>query len=316
MPALADSFNENCTNNQNCYNEGDYIYESGQDLIDLYNMPGTTNLNSGDDQWSGSVNLGFTFDRWGYNWNKARMSTNGCVNFVGRSDGKNSSNCQDYTPQALPYRNYTLYPLWTDLIRGTSSGGQASKMLFKAFDDYVVFGWYYMREYNRSSSNSFEVILWANSTYEYRYRELDIQNHDVLIGEQGRGSSGEHKTYLFYNDNQSGYNNFDAFLAGYGGPDIENGGSLYSEGLTLAQQCALDPLYDSSCTGYADAYFNQQCGLDPLYNNQCTGYAAAYETQQCGLDPLYSENCTGYAAASFLLECQRDPLFDRQCQIH
>ena len=316
---FADSFNTNCTNNQNCFNEGDYIYEGSQDLIDLYSQSGTTNLNSNDDSWSGTVNLSRNFNRWGHTWGAARMSTNGCLGFVGATTVNTNQwakNCSDYTPQALPYQNYTLYPLWTDLIRGSANQtghNKASKMLYKSFNDYVVFGWYYMKEYNRNSSNSFEVILWANSTYEYRYRELDIQNHDVLIGEQGRGSSGEHKTYLFYNDNQSGYNTFDAFLAGYGGPDIENGGSLYSEGLTLAQQCALDPLYDSSCTGYADAYFNQQCGLDPLYNNQCTGYAAAYETQQCGLDPLYSENCTGYAAASFLLECQRDPLFDRQC---
>ena len=311
---FADSFNTNCTNNQNCYNSGDYIYEGSQDLIDLYYMSGTTALNSSDDSWSAQVNLGFTFDRWGKNWDKARMSTNGCVNFLGRSDGANSLPCQDYTPQALPYRNYTLYPFWTDLIRGSASQtghNKASKMLFKAFDDYAVFGWYYMKEFNRNSSNSFEAILYHNDTYEFRYRELDIVQHDVLIGEQG--ASNETKTYLFYNDNQSGYNNFDQFLAGYGGPDIENGGSLYSESLTLAQQCAADPLYSTECSGYADAYFAQQCGLDPLYNNQCTGYAAAYETQQCGLDPLYSENCTGYAAATFLLECQRDPLYDRQC---
>ena len=162
-----DSFNEDCSNNQSCYNDDDYIYESGQPLIDLYNMSGTTNLNAADDAWSGQVNLGFTFDRWGYNWSKARMSTNGCVNFVGRSDGKNSSNCQDYTPQSLPYRNYTLYPLWTDLIRGNNS-----KMLFKQFDDYVVFGWYYMKEYNRNSSNSFEAILWHNDTYAVSYTHL------------------------------------------------------------------------------------------------------------------------------------------------
>ncbi len=301
-----DSFNTNCTNNQNCYNEDDYIYESGQSLIDLYNMSGTTNLNAADDAWSGQVNLGFTFDRWGYNWSKARMSTNGCVNFIGRSDGKNSSNCQDYTPQALPYRNYTLYPLWTDLIRGNNS-----KMLFKQFDDYVVFGWYYMKEYNRNSSNSFEAILWHNDTYEFRYRELDIQNHDVLIGEQG--SSSEKKTYLFYNDGQNAYNTFDAFLAGYGGPDIENGGSLYSEGLTFEQQCAADPLYDEDCSGYDTAYFNQQCGLDALHDSQCPGYAAAYLTQQCNSDSLYSEQCPGYAIAYFLDQCEDDPLYDTQC---
>ena len=97
-------------------------------------------------------------------------------------------------------------------------------MLFRTFDDYSVFGWYYMKEYNRSSSNSFEVILWNNDTYDYRYRELNITNHDVLIGEQG--ANNETKTYLFYNDGQNGYNNLDQFLAGYGGPDIEEGGSL------------------------------------------------------------------------------------------
>ena len=309
-----DSFNTGCTNSQNCYNEDIFDYESGTSLIDLYNQSGTTNLNANDDSWSGQVNLGFTFDRWNYSWSKAKMSTNGCVNFVGRSDGKNSSNCQDYTPQSLPYRNFTLYPLWTDLIRGNASQtgvNKASKMLFKAFDDYVVFGWYYMKEYNRSSSNSFEAILYHNDTYEFRYRELDISNHDVLIGEQGFGSA-EKKTYLFYNDGQ-GYGNFDLFLAGYGGPDIENGGQLSSETLTFEQQCAADPLYNEDCSGYATAYFNQQCGLDPLYNNQCTGYAAAYLSQQCNSDALYSEQCPGYAVAYFLDQCNDDPLYDTQC---
>jgi len=301
-----DSFNEDCSNNQNCYNDDDYIYESGQPLIDLYNQSGTTNLNSSDDAWSGIVNLGNTWNRWGYSWDQARMSTNGCLGFVGRSDGRNAANCNDYTPQALPYRNYTLYPLWTDLIRGNNS-----KMLFKQFDDYVVFGWYYMKEYNRNSSNSFEVILWNNDTYDFRYRELDIISHDVVIGEQG--ASNETKTYLFYNDGQNGYNTFDDFLAGYGGPDIEDGGSLYSEGLTLEQQCNLDPLYSDQCSGYAQAYFNQQCGLDALYDEQCPGYAAAYLTQQCNLDSLYSEDCPGYTAAYFDLQCDMDPLYDSQC---
>ena len=316
-PVFADSFNEDCSNNQNCFNQDDYIYESGQPLIDLYNQAGTTNLNAGDDQWSSSVTLGNTWNRWGKSWNKARMSTNGCLNFVGRSDGANSSNCNDYTPQSLPYRNYTLYPFWTDLIRGQSnvSGCNntwcSSKMLFKAFDDYVVFGWYYMREYNRSSSNSFEVILWNNDTYDYRYRELNITNHDVLIGEQG--ANNELKTYLFYNDNQNGYNNFDQFLANYGGPDIENGGSLYSEGLTFEQQCQADPLFNSECSGYDAAYFTQQCNADALYDEQCPGYADAYFTQQCDLDALYDENCSGYAVAYFDLQCNMDPLYDEQC---
>ena len=62
LGASADN-NTNCTNSQDCYNSGVYVYESGQDLIDLYNMTGTTNLNSGDDQYSGQVALGMEWDR-------------------------------------------------------------------------------------------------------------------------------------------------------------------------------------------------------------------------------------------------------------
>ena len=80
-----DSFNETCADNKNCYNEDEYIYESGQPLIDLYNMSGTTNLNSSDDSWSAAVNLGHTWNRWGYSWDQARMSTNGCLGLLGRS---------------------------------------------------------------------------------------------------------------------------------------------------------------------------------------------------------------------------------------
>ena len=79
--AIADN-NTNCSNNQNCYDSSVYVYEGGQDLIDLYSMSGTTNLNSGDDQWSNAVNFGFTWSRWGESWSKARMSTNGCVNLT------------------------------------------------------------------------------------------------------------------------------------------------------------------------------------------------------------------------------------------
>jgi len=310
--AIADN-NGTCSNSQNCYNSGVYIYEGGQDLVDLYNMSGTTNLNASDDQYSNQVSLGMEWNRWGQTWSHARMSTNGCVNLRSGSAGGNSSNCSDFTPQSLPYRDYTLYPLWTDLIRGTASGGQASKMLFKDFGDYAVFGWYYLREFQRSSSNSFEAILYANNSYEFRYRELDIINHDVVIGEQGKHSTTptDTKTFLYYNDGQSGYATLDAYLAGYGGPDIENGGSLYSG--TQAEMCEINALYASTCSGYAAAYFAQQCAINSLYNSECTGYAAAYLVQQCGLNTLHDESCNGYAAAKLVYECDLDVFYSSSC---
>jgi hypothetical protein len=253
------------------------------------------------------------WDRWGQTFGHARMSTNGCVNLRGGTSGGNSNVCSDYTPQSLPYKNFTLYPMWTDHIRGTASGGQTSKMLFKDFGDYVVFGWYYMREYNRSSSNSFEAILYANNSYEYRYRELDIINHDVLIGEQGNHSTNpeDTKTFLYYNDGQSGYNTLDAYLANSGWPDIENGGSLYSG--TEAQMCEIDALYSSSCSGYAAAVLAQQCAINSLHSSSCSGYAAAYLSQQCALNTLYDEECTGYAAAYLIYECDIDVFYSSAC---
>ena len=311
--AIADN-NGTCANSQDCYNSGVYIYEGGQDLVDLYSMSGTTNLNAGDDQYSSQVSLGMEWNRWGQTWSHARMSTNGCVNLRSGSAGGNSANCSDYRPQSLPYRDYTLYPLWTDLIRGTASGGQASKMLFKDFGDYAVFGWYYLREYNRSSSNSFEAILYSNNSYEFRYRELDIISHDVLIGEQGKHSTTpkDTKTYLYYNDGQDGYNTLDAYLAGYGGPDIENGGSLYSG--TEAEMCEINALYVSTCSGYAAAYLAQQCAINSLHSSSCSGYAAAYLAQQCGLNTLYDEACTGYAAAYLIYECNLDVFYSNACE--
>jgi hypothetical protein len=309
-----------------------YNFEGGKSLIDLVANPhGVTNMNACDDCVSNwSPTFPFTFTIWGEDYTRAKMSTNGCVNFTGL-------NCQDYTPQPLPYRDNTLYPFWTDLIRGESSttnnmgNRYSSTMAYKGFDDYVVFGWYYMREYQRLSSNSFEVLLHKNNTYEYRYRELDIINHDVLIGEQN--SSSDHKTYRFYDDNTGGHNTWDSYDASFGSSKLEGGGSLssasfedmcannvlYNSSCTgyaaayLAQQCGISALYDSSCTGYAAAYLAQQCGLSALYNTSCSGYAEAYFNQQCGINALYDTDCSGYAAANYTYQCTRDALYDSGC---
>ncbi len=253
-------------------------------LIDLYGMSGTTNLTSGDDSVSAwSPNFGFDFSIWGNTYTRAKMSTNGCINFTGL-------NCSDYTPQPLPYRDQTLYPFWTDLIAGNANQtttGNASKMLFKAFDDYVVFGWYHMREYYRNSSNSFEAILYENDSYEYRYRELDIIQHDVLIGEQN--TSSDHSTYRFY-DKSNAYPTWDSWDATFTN-QIEMGG-VYSA--SFASQCNSNGLFSTSCSNYDAAYLTQQCDANTLYSSECTGYEAAYTAQQCAADASYDVSCSGY----------------------
>ena len=278
-----------------------YIYEGSQALIDLSGMSGTTNMNACDDCISGwSPDFGFDFDIWGNSYSKAKMSTNGCVNFSGL-------NCSDYTPQPLPYRDETLYPFWTDLIRNNSS-----KMLFKSFDDYVVFGWYGMKEYsypNHRGNNNFEAILWENDTYEYRYGALDIIKHDVLIGEQH--TSSVHKTFRYFDDGTGGHNNWDSFDASFSGNVLEGGGSLYSASLT--ELCNANQLYSTACSGYAAAYLAQQCGISALYDSACSGYAAAYLAQQCGISALYNSSCSGYAAAYLSQQCGLDATYDPSC---
>ena len=71
-----------------------YIYEGSQALINLSGMSGTTNMNACDDCISGwSPDFGFDFEIWGNTYRKAKMSTNGCVNFSGLT-------CNDYTPRS------------------------------------------------------------------------------------------------------------------------------------------------------------------------------------------------------------------------
>ena len=243
-----------------------YIYEGNQSLIDLTNQSGTTSLNAGDDQVSAVFNLGFTFDFYGQAFTQARIATNGCLHF--KTSG---AYCSDYTPDPLANQyTYTMLPFWTDLIRDNDSS-----MLAKSFNDKTVFGWYDMREYNRASDNSFEVILWTNDTFEYRYGALDIINHDVLIGEVGSGSAEVYE-YLFHDECNTGstnskscadtdWNNTDK------NQNLENGGSLYGTSTGNVIDCS-NPLNDYSCTGYWEAYDDLQCDLDPQYGPFCQGY--------------------------------------------
>jgi hypothetical protein len=267
-----------------------YVYEANQSLFDLTNQTGTTNLNAGDDQVSSAFNLGFTFDFYGSGFTQARMATNGCLHF--KTSG---AYCNDFTPDPLASQyTYTLLPFWTDLIRDNDSS-----MLAKSFSDKTVFGWYDMREYNRSGSdNSFEVILWTNDNFEFRYGGLDVINHDVLIGEIGSGSSQVYEYYYHDECNTGSTNSSSCYNYDWNNSDkntnLENGGSLYGVGTGNATDCS-NPLNDASCSGYAAAYQTQQCDIDQLYNDACPYYWDAYDDQQCDINPQYAPFCSGYS---------------------
>ena len=290
--------------------QADYVYEADQSIYDLQtNSSGSTGLGSNDDSVSPAFDLGFTFTFYGEDYTQSRMATNGCLHFI-----LTGSYCNDYTPDPLPEIIYTLYPFWTDLIK---DGGSA--MRAKAFNDYTIFGWYNMREYNRSNSdNSFEVWLYPNNSYEFRYDELDIIQHDVLIGEQG--TAAQLYTYYFFDECNTGTTNISGTCVSYDWNSssnavntlLEDGGSLYGDG-TDQSACVTSPLTSVNCSGYAAAYLIQQCDLNALYNEDCNGYAAAYLTQQCDLNALYDSECSGYAAAYLVQQCNITALYSQEC---
>ena len=282
-----------------------YVYEANQSLFNLVNEQNTTNMAAGDDQVSAAFNLDFTFTFYGQDFTSARMATNGCLHF--KTSG---SYCNDYTPDPLPQITYTLYPFWTDLIRDSGSS-----VLAKNFTDKTVFGWYDLREYNRSGSdNSFEVILWkTDDSFEFRYGALDIINHDVLIGEQG--TSSELYTYLFHDECNVGTTNIAGTCVNTDwnntsfNTSLENGGSLYGLGSGNALDCS-SPLNNAACVGYEAAYFTQQCTLDALYSTQCLGYWDARFDYECTQDPQSSPACAGYMVETYEYEDYYEEEFD------
>ena len=270
-----------------------YVYEANQNIFNLTNESGTTNMAVGDDQVSSAFNLDFTFTFYGEDFTSARMATNGCLHF-----GSSGSYCNDYTPDPLPEITYTLYPFWTDLIRDNGS-----KVLAKNFTDKSVFGWYNLREYNRSNTdNSFEVILWkADDSFEFRYGGLNVIKHDVLIGEQG--SSSQTYTYLYHDECSTGTTNVSGTCVNKDWNNttfntlLENGGSLYGVGSGNALDCS-NPLNNSACPGYAAAYLTQQCSIDSLYSNQCPYYWDAVFDEECEYNPQSDPACPGYSFES------------------
>ena len=290
-------------------------------LFNIYNSG--TNCNGSDDGRCAETNWGFDFTRWGETFDGGRQNTNGCVNLIKATGGSPSAQCNDYTPQPLPYRDYTIYPFWTDLIRGTATlddgTTRSSKMAYQNFGDYVVYGWYFMREYNRPSSNSFELIIRDDNTYGMLYGELDVQNHDVLIGAQGKGADGENETFLYYDDNTGGHTTFDSFDNANGNIEGENNGTGWTSGKvvysdTHENQCDNDPLSSNTCPGYDVAYAAQQlyleCSNDPLYSSQCTDYEEAYIDSECDRDALFSSTCPGYYAELQRIEEEEQSMWD------
>jgi len=318
----------------------DTVYEITNTFGDLYNLydrhaAGETGINgcwnngttgsSGYFQDDGGcpakVEFGFSWEWHNDSFTGGYMSTNGCFMLTKADEGPRY--CSDFTPDQLNTQSGgqwgwydVLFPFYTDLIGDNSD----SALLYKTFDDYVILGWYNLKEYYRDSNNSFEVYIYDYNdsllkcgedrctdaeraevnmpdNYTFAYGELDIIQHDVLIGE--KKDNNNYTQYVFFDDGANGKNTWDEFDGGY----LESGGAIYyhegNDGQSLLDPCTSDPLSSTECSGYAQAYLDQQCNLDSQYDSQCPGYVEYTEPEvdQCDINPLSDPSCPNYQTA-------------------
>ena len=255
-------------------------------LIDIRSSG--TALNLGDDSVSGNIPLGWNFILFGKTFDSVWISNNGVISF-----SNNSISGYDGAPLNTlgSNYNYSLFPLWTDLI----NNGDSHSPFYRIDSNTAIFGWYNVSEYNdRSKRSTFEVQLWDTNAFQFRYDSVQVNSQPFTIGYTGDISAGEYTQWARHP----------------GGPYSANNFGFYSDPIN---QCEINPLYSVNCPGYEAAYLNQQCSVNQLYSSSCPGYEQALLDQNCGSNPLYSVQCPGYASAILEQNCSKDALYSSQC---
>jgi hypothetical protein len=261
---------------------------SGSNNYQLIDIRSTgISLNLGDDSVSDNIPLGFSFNLFGKTFDSVWVSNNGVISFTnGNISGYNSASLNTLISEY----NYALFPLWTDLINSGTNNPH-----YRLDSGTAIFGWYGISEYaDRNKRSTFEVQLWNDSSFQFRYESINLSRSPFTIGYTGDISAGEYTQWARHP----------------GGTYTDSNFGFYSSPI---DQCVINPLYSIDCSGYLEAYTNQQCAINPLYSSSCTGYEAAMLEQNCGSNPLYSTNCPGYTAAIFEQNCNKDPLHSSQC---
>ena len=158
-----------------------------------------TALNLGDDNMSGMKDIGFDFTFYDQTFDQVNISMNGFFTF---QDNFSVSRSRNYRSEVIPATsfNYTVFPLWTDLINRNGTQNPYIKTFGNTndTDQYFVIGWYNAKEYSNQLQNTFEAILYEGTNHiEFRYDKIQIKTHDITIGVQG---NNEAVTYLRYED--------------------------------------------------------------------------------------------------------------------
>ena len=248
---------------------------SAQGLQYLNTNPNATQVNVGDDS-NVNVPLQFNFPYWGKTFNQSWMHSNGTISF--QNPGQTGGFCcsgENLNQTTNPAYNYAIFPLWTDLIGRTNNN-----TYYLGTPSSMTYGWYGTSEYsNDNNKSTFEVKLNDTGALDIRWSGAMIGFQTSTIGFTGDLSNGER------------------FQSHYGSNLNINQPTQLTVGDTNANPCLANPLYSTTCPGYAEAYLTQQCSINPLHSISCPGYREAYQTQQCLGNPLFSASCPGYSIA-------------------
>ena len=291
-------------------------------LQDIRTNPNAVNITTYDD-WYTQVPLGFTFPMYGQNFTNSWAATNGFVTFQDpQASGLWGGCCSgvDLRNTTDPRYNYTIYGLHTDLY---SWNGQNQYYLREG--NSMTYGWYNLSQCCSSQGgNSFEIKINSSGLIDTRIAGAMVSYNAVTSGFAGDLSKGEYYQHYYgqglnITPGSSAIFSWQA-LGGTGqGVDQCTINPLYNSSCPgyaeayKTQQCSISALYDPSCPGYQQAYFDQQCSVNSLYNQNCPGYQQAYLTQQCTANPLYSTSCPGYQQAYFNQQCGLSALYSPQC---
>lgn len=212
--------------------------------------------------------------------------------------------------------DYVIAPLHTDLI---DIG--ADTFYTQGDETFQSYFWSASEYYNAANKNIFDLTLFPHGNIRTRYESIEISNHNVSIAVVGDLSAGEYEQFYYHasanSDGMYWNTTMDTPVA------VDTGASICSQVPGASYVCLWEPesyadsvynagcnataLYDSSCPGYAAAYFLQQCGLTSLYDPACSNYETAYLDNQCLLDASYSPYCPGYQN-TIILEEELEPI--------
>jgi hypothetical protein len=264
-------------------------------LENLYNSPNATQLMLGDDD-NALIPLQFSFPFFGQSFTDSWMHSNGVVSF--QNPGITGSFCcsgLNLSTLTDTRYNYSIMPLWTDLININGS------QYYRTTGNSATYGWYNVSEFhNPASVNSFEVTIKPTGEINTRLGGVMIsQGIAVTSGMTGNLAAGEYFQYYHGSGLQINSSNQISWSA--------------HDGTGTGNICYSDPLLDPSCPGYQQAYFNQQCTISALWDASCPGYQQAYFNQQCTISALYNSACQGYEIAYFEQQCTISGLYSREC---